>query len=97
VLGTRPSLPLEKYVGSYDHPVYGDLTFALVDGALVAHFGPLADNAGRLEHWNYDTFRARLGDGRGGYTYFTFRLASDGTVAAVRFQDDAGLEFSRRR
>jgi len=96
VAGTKPSAPLDQYAGTYDHPVYGDMKFELVNGALVAHFGPLADNAGRLEHWHYDTFRAKLGDGRGGWTYFTFRLGSDGKIAAVRFQDEASLEFSRR-
>ena len=96
VTGTRPSAPLAQYAGTYDHPVYGDMKFDLAGGALTAHFGPSADNAGRLEHWHYDTFRAKLGDSRGGWTYFTFRLGSDGTVAAVRFQDEASLEFVRR-
>jgi CubicO group peptidase (beta-lactamase class C family) len=96
VTGTRPSASIDQYAGTYDHPVYGDMKFDLADGALTAHFGPSADNAGRLEHWHYDTFRAKLGDGRGGWTYFTFRLDGDGKVAAVRFQDEASLEFTRR-
>lgn len=96
VAGTRPNLALDKYAGTYEHPVYGDMTFALADGALVTRFGPLPENAGRLEHWHHDTFRARLGDGRGGWTYLTFRLAGDGTVAAVRFMDSGELEFARR-
>jgi CubicO group peptidase (beta-lactamase class C family) len=96
VANTRPSLALEQYAGTYDHPVYGDMKITLADGALVAHFGPLAENSGRMEHWNFDTFRARLGDGRGGYSSFSFRLAADGTVAAVRFMDAEGLEFTRR-
>jgi hypothetical protein len=97
VTGTSPSAALAQYAGTYDHPVYGDLSLSTTDGALVAAFGPAAENRGRLEHWNYDTFRARMGDGRGGWTYFSFRLGADGTVAAVRFDDQADLEFARRK
>ncbi|MDQ8154888.1 MAG: serine hydrolase [Gemmatimonadota bacterium] len=97
VTGTSPSLALAQYAGTYEHPVYGDLTLSFNDGALGAAFGPAAENRGRLEHWQYDTFRARLGDGRGGWTYFSFRLSAGGTVAAVRFDDQADLEFARRQ
>lgn len=96
VAGTTPSLALEKYAGTYEHAVYKDLSVEFANGALTVHFGPSPQNAGRLEHWNYDTFRARMGDGRDGYTYFTFRIGADGSVAAVRFNDAAELEFRRR-
>lgn len=97
VVGTKPSLPIESYAGTYEHGVYGTMRIVLDAGALVAHFGPLPTNAGRLEHWNFDTFRARLGDGRGGWNYFTFRLGADGTVAALRFEDAGSLEFARKK
>jgi CubicO group peptidase (beta-lactamase class C family) len=97
VAGTSPSVALAGYAGTYDHPVYGDLKFELADGALAVRLGPSAERAGRLEHWHYDTFRARLGDGRDGWTYFAFRLDAAGAVAAVRFDDAASLEFARRR
>ncbi len=92
-----PSQPLAQYAGRYEHRVYGDLSIAAEAGALVVRFGPAPENRGALEHWHYDTFRARLGDGRGGWTYFTFRIGADGRIAAVRFEDDATLEFVRTR
>ncbi len=93
---TRPSAALASYAGTFEHPVYGDATVTLVNGTLRLGFGPLAQNAGTLEHFHYDTFRARMGDGRNGWTYVTFRLNQSGTVAAVRLQDASTLEFVRK-
>lgn len=94
---TTPSRPLAEYAATYDHPVYADLGVALDGEGLSLRFGPAPENRGRLEHWHHDTFRARLGDGRGGWTYFTFRIGADGKVAALRFEDEGALEFVRRR
>ncbi len=95
VTGTRPSAALEQYAGTYDHSVWGNVIVDLANGVLTVHIGPLAEQAGRLEHWHFDTFRARLGDGRGGWTYFTFRLAADGTVRGIRLEDADSFEFTR--
>lgn len=93
---TRPSAALASYAGVFAHPVYGDVTVTLVDGALRLAMGPLPQNAGMLEHFHYDTFRARMGDGRNGWTYVTFRLSQQGHVAAIRLQDASTLEFVRK-
>jgi CubicO group peptidase (beta-lactamase class C family) len=95
VRGTRPSHALEAYTGTFAHPVYATLQVRREEGTLRVNIGPLAQNAGTLEHFHYDTFRARLGDGRHGWTYFTFRTGGDGSVAAVRYRDSAALEFTR--
>lgn len=97
VAGTRSSRPTADYAGRYDHPVYGDVRIAADGDALTISFGPAPENRGRLEHFHYDTFRTRFGDGRGGWTYFTFRIGSDGAIAALRFEDEASLEFVRVR
>jgi hypothetical protein len=95
VPNTRPSTALEGYAGTYVHPVYGDLKVSRDAAGLSVHFGPDAANAGVLEHWHHDAFRTRLGDGRGGWSWFTFRMGGDGKVAAIRFDDEASLEFAR--
>ena len=56
VAGTRPSLPLAAYVGTYREATYGDLVITIENGILRARFGP--EFAGRLEHVQFDTFRA---------------------------------------
>lgn len=97
ISGTSPSRPLAEYAGTYVHPVYGDIVVTFADGGLALRFGSLPDNRGVLEHWHHDTFSARLGDGRGGRTMFTFRLDAAGKVAALRFEDAADLEFVAKR
>lgn len=96
VANTRPSTALSGYAGRYDHPIYGDVSVSVESGTLRLAMGPLAQNAGPLEHFHYDTFRAQLGDGRNGWTYVTFRLNQRGQVAAIRLGDASGFEFLRR-
>jgi CubicO group peptidase (beta-lactamase class C family) len=96
VMGTHPSLALEKYAGTYVHPAWGDLTIRMDNGALRVSIGSGADNTGLLEHWNYDTFRASLGDGRGGWSTLTFALDPAGNVASVMLDGSAEYVFKRR-
>jgi CubicO group peptidase (beta-lactamase class C family) len=96
VTGTHPSLALEKYAGTYTHPAWGDLVIGMDNGALRVTIGTGADNTGLLEHWNYDTFRATLGDGRGGRNMLTFQLAPAGNVASVLLDGSEQYRFTRR-
>jgi len=55
VAGTRPSLLPEAYAGSYADPLYGRAQVSAEGGQLRVAIGQSL--GGRLEHWNYDTFR----------------------------------------
>lgn len=57
VAGTRPSLPLARYAGTYRHPLYGDARVSPEGDGLRLVFAPGLQ--GRLEHWHFDTFRIR--------------------------------------
>lgn len=88
---TRPSLPLERYAGTYRDAMYGDV--------VIAHTGEkLTVNAGRsfiadLEHWHYDTFRATWTDPVLGRTFLTFDLNARGEPETLNVE---GLgEFTR--
>jgi CubicO group peptidase (beta-lactamase class C family) len=59
VAGTRPSLPLDRYAGSYGGPMYGDATVALENGRLVLRLLPNPDLVADLEPLHYDTFLIR--------------------------------------
>ena len=82
VAGTHPSLALERYAGTYADSSYGTVSVRLEHDTLVASFGPYF--TGKLEHWNYDTFRARWTDRELGTTFLTFSLGVDGAVKSVR-------------
>lgn len=88
VRGTRPTLPLARYAGTYADSVYGELRVRVENGRLVAAVGPrlVAD----LEHWNWDTFRVHFREpGDQGDNFVTFALAPDGTVSTATIE---GLE-----
>ena len=97
VMGTHPSLALEKYAGTYSHPAWGDLVVSMDNGALRMTIGAGAENTGPVEHWNYDTFAATLGDGRDGKTMLTFELDAAGNVTSVTMDSSDRFRFKRVR
>ena len=95
VAGTRPSRSAEHYAGTYINPVYGDLKISAADGVLRMQFGPMPENAGTLQHWHFDTYRVKLGDGRYGWNMISFGMAPDGSIRTVRMDDSPDFEFTR--
>jgi CubicO group peptidase (beta-lactamase class C family) len=57
--GTRPSLQLSDYAGTYGGPMYGDATVTLEDDHLVLRLLPNPDLVADLEHLHFDTFIIR--------------------------------------
>jgi CubicO group peptidase (beta-lactamase class C family) len=90
VANTRPTLPLDRYVGTYREPTFGDVAVTMRDGALHLAYG--RGYAGRLEHWQYDTFRARWSDERSDPSPAVFSPDGTGGVASVRV---VGVTFVR--
>ena len=95
VAGTSPTLPLASYVGTFVHPVWGDLVIAQFGGELRVSLGPKPGNRGTLEHFHYDTFRASLGDGRAGRIYLMFQIDGEGKARHVTMNGDDGYVFTR--
>ncbi len=93
VAGTRPSLPLEKYAGTYADSLLGRATVALENGMLRIRAGK--GFQGRLEHWHYDTFKAVWDDERSGTSLVTFSVDATGSVTEVRADLGGTIVFSR--
>jgi CubicO group peptidase (beta-lactamase class C family) len=53
---TQPSLPLEKYTGIYDDPIYGSCKVSIKEGKLYLEMLHSKTFKGELNHWHYDTF-----------------------------------------
>ncbi len=74
--GTSPSLPLERYAGTYAHEINGLVEVTVAPGAggeqlrLVVAPRLAAD----LTHWHYDTFEARFDRRWQGEMLVTFHL-----------------------
>jgi len=86
VKDTKPSLALDKYTGTYQDEMYGDVKVAQEEnGKLVARYGPAF--TGDLEHWHYDTFQATWRDRTLGKGLITFTLNAQGKVEALKIQN----------
>ena len=75
-----PSLPLERLAGRYTDAWYGDVTIAVEDGHLVLHWSHSPALIADLEHWQFDTFRARMRVRNVADAFVTFQLKPNGTV-----------------
>lgn len=91
-VGTKPSLSLDKYVGVYSDSMYGDANVRLANGVLKMSYGTAFD--GELEHWHYDTFRAKWDNHALGRVLVTFALGADGKVTSLEFEGIGA--FNRR-
>lgn len=91
-----PSLPLERYAGTYRDPWYGDVTIALEGGGLVIRFTRTPSLVGDLIHWQHDSFLARWRDRElRADAYATFALRHDGTIERLRLVPSSPLvDFS---
>jgi CubicO group peptidase (beta-lactamase class C family) len=93
VTGTRPSLALEKYAGTYRNDLYGEVKVSYESGKLSLRFGPAF--TGELEHWHYDTFRAKFA-GRGN-AYITFSLNAQGKIEDVKLNLSGVADYPFKR
>lgn len=57
VPNTKPSLPLDRYAGTYGGSLYGDAVVERDGGRLVVRLLPNPDLTGDLIHWHHDTFQ----------------------------------------
>jgi len=85
---SRPSLPLERYVGLYRDTWYGDIRITMEgDGNLWFYSERSEPLQGPLEHFQYDTFIARWTDRRlNADAYVSFMLAPEGSIERIRMK-----------
>jgi len=92
---SRPSLPVSGYAGRYADAWYGPIDVTQSAGNLRIDFKQTPNMAGRLEHWQYDTFIARWDDRTIEPAYVTFALDADGSVARITMKPVSPLaDFS---
>lgn len=95
---SKPSLPLEKYVGEYSDPWYGKITIRQESTGLVIALDRTSKGVGDLQHWQYDTFKAHWRDRTVEDAFVTFTLKPDGsidhcTMAAVSPLADFSFDY----
>jgi CubicO group peptidase (beta-lactamase class C family) len=77
---SKPSLPPEKYAGTYTDAWYGPITIRHSNGALVFSMDHTPKAVADLQHWQYDTFKAHWRDRTIEDAFVTFTLNPDGTI-----------------
>lgn len=94
--GSRPSLALAGYAGSFRDRWYGDMQISVEGKGLRLRFAKTAQLSGRLEHWQHDTFIVRWDDrSLNADAFVNFSLDPDGKVREVRMQPISDLtDFS---
>ena len=78
-----PSLASARYAGDYVDPWYGPISIREDGGKLRIDFKQTPRMTGTLEHWQYDSFRARWDDPAIEPAYVTFALTADGRIDRV--------------
>lgn len=96
IKGTRPTRPIADYAGIYTHPVWGDVVVEQAGKGLTMRIGTADEMRGPLEHWNYDSFELRPGDGRSGTWPVAFALDASGRVATLTLFGDDGYRFRHK-
>jgi hypothetical protein len=93
---SRPSLPLDKYVGTYRDAWYGDVQVRKRGSGLELVMLPTPSLIGRLDHWQYDTFVVRWDDRElRADAYVTFALLPTGGIERVGMKAaSSSVDFS---
>src|SRR5438876_1526897 len=84
IANTHPTLPLDRYAGTYADSLFGTATFGQNDGKLTLQAGAAK---GQLEHWQYDVFRVTWPDPFWDASYVAFVIDPDGAVGELRVVD----------
>jgi len=83
---SKPSLPLERYAGTYNDAWYGPITIRSEDGGLTISFDHTPGMVGDLQHWQYDTFKAHWRVRTIEDAFVTFALNPDGSIDSATMQ-----------
>jgi CubicO group peptidase (beta-lactamase class C family) len=82
VKGTKPSLALDQYAGSYQDEMYGEAKVIEEQGKLTLRYSETF--SGVLEHWHYDTFRVKWSNPVLTEAFVTFTLNAQGKVEEMK-------------
>lgn len=98
--GSRPqaaqaTVSAKSLAGTYADPWYGKIEIATAGEGLRVDFKSTPRMAGRLEHWQYDTWIARFDDAALEPAYLSFAFDKDGKVERITLEPVSPLaDFS---
>src|SRR5205085_2794728 len=89
VMGTKPSLKLADYAGTYTDPLFGTVVITVEGDQLAGEVNKFAK--AKFSHWHYDTFRGWYDKKWYGKGNMSFTIGANGKVSGVDFD---GMQFS---
>ncbi len=95
IKNTRASLALKEFAGTYENDLYGDVKVTNAADKLNLRFGPAFTSD--LEHWHYDTFRAKFASAGGANVYVTFALNAQGNIDTLTLNLPGITEYPFKR
>lgn len=84
ILNTKPSLMMEKYAGTFNDEMYGDIFIRYENQNLRIEFSHTPLFTGLLTHWHYNTFKIDWEDPRVPDGFITFEFNSDGSISGFK-------------
>ncbi|MEZ4687760.1 MAG: serine hydrolase [Bacteroidia bacterium] len=87
--GTKPSLDMPLYAGTYHDKMYGDILInASSEGSLEISFPHSHHLHGKLKHWHYDTFLIDWDDIRVPDGFLTFNFNAERDILGFRIDQN---------
>jgi hypothetical protein len=88
----KPGLPLDRYAGTYVHPVYGDMEIRLEEGTLTMYFSHHPNLTGNLQPKEENTFLCTFSDPTFGIHSMPFTVEGN-VVKSVSVKVNDFLEY----
>jgi len=87
ILGTKPSLSVEKYAGAYNAAIYGKIEVKLEDEKLRIYFEHTPELSATLEHWHYDVWKINWDKTQAWFTFGTvkFNMTNNLEITGMSF------------
>ena len=87
VKDTKPSLPLDQYVGNYYSDIYGTIKVTLLGDKLHVDFEHSPDLSASLEHWHYDVWKINWETQQAWFSFGTIKFNMTNNLAIT------GIDF----
>jgi len=89
---SKPSLTLNQYAGTYQDEMYGEIYVRNDRGQLELSFSRTPSFSGKLDHWQYDTFKINWNDDMIPPGFITFTLNAAGAVTGFNIEQPKLLD-----
>ena len=88
ITGTSPSLPLDKYAGTYRSDIYGDITITRHNDGLRLDFEYSPRLSATLKHWHYDVWEIDWDEPHAWFSFGTLQFVTDNNMDVTRLDFD---------